>query len=428
MGLVTPMGPGRMINGFRLRPNCNSIAATIIISLSALLGSSPFGGAFAAGITQLYAFQGAPDDGCLPNAGLVSDSAGNLYGVTPQCGAFGWGAVFKLAPNGAETILHSFTGGSDGGYPPTALIIDAAGNLYGTTECGGAYDGDAGYGVVFKLAPDGTETVLHAFADGNDGEIPEVPLVMDSSGNLYGTTLGGGYGYGTVFSVTPDGYESVLYAFQGGNDGADPGYVVVGTQGNLYGATASGGGTGCGGGGCGTVFELAPGGEKTILHAFKGKDGMGPVVLIAGKKGGLYGETGTGGTSGCGVDKDGCGTVFAITAAGKFKTLHKFAGTDDGYYPYGLILDKTGVLYGTTVGGGGTGCSNEGCGTVFEVTPQGTETVLYAFTGGSSDGWFPFGGVIEMGKNELYGTTEAGGNLNCVSDPDGCGTIYKLKK
>ena len=172
--------------------------------------------------TVLHSFTGYPSDGARPYAGLIADSAGNLYGTTVYGGASsgvggpGNGVAFKLAPDGTETVLYSFTGGSDGAEPYAGLILDSTGNLYGTTAGGGASD----WGVVFKLAPDGTETVLYSFTGGSDGTGPYAGLILDSAGNLYGTTAGGGASdLGVVFKLAPDGTggytETVLHSFKG---------------------------------------------------------------------------------------------------------------------------------------------------------------------------------------------------------------------
>jgi len=220
--------------------------------------------------TVLHSFTGFPTDGALPYAGLIADSAGNLYGATTGGGASGQGVVFKLAPDGTETVLHAFTGGSDGAYPGVGpLIADSAGNLYGTTTGGGGGPGASGQGVVFKLSPDGTETVLHSFTLGSGGGGPLAGLIADSAGNLYGTTqVGGASGQGVVFKLAPNGTggwtESVLYSFTGGSDGGQPFYgsLIADGAGNLYGTTVGGGASGAG-----VVFKLSGTGFVTTTLA-----------------------------------------------------------------------------------------------------------------------------------------------------------------
>ena len=198
----------------------------------------------------IYSFAGG-SDGADPLAGLVRDAASNLYGTTYAGGDYGSGTVFKLDTTGKEAVLHSFSGGPDGGYPYAGLILDAAGNLYGTADSGGS----SGGGIVFKISSAGKETVLHSFKGGKDGEYPYASVIRDAVGNLYGTTYGGGAsGWGTVFEIDPTGKETVLYSFAGAADGASPeGGLVQDTAGHLYGTTKYGGALGAG-----TVFELSP--------------------------------------------------------------------------------------------------------------------------------------------------------------------------
>ena len=254
--------------------------------------------------TVLHQFTGTAGDGQNPWQGLVRDSAGNLYGTTYSGGAYGWGTVFKLDTTGKENVLYSFGATNvDGVYPYTgSLIRDSAGNLYGTTLS----DFVQGAGTVFKLDPSGTETILHTFSFGTeDGNSPFGSLVRDTAGNLYGiTNLGGTFGYGTVFKLDASNSETVLYNFSGaGGDGADPGGGLIRDRaGNLYGTTTSGGGSYFG-----TVFKLDGGGSETILHSFSGSDGNLPAMgLVRDSKGNLYGTTVYGGAHGGGV-------IFKIT-------------------------------------------------------------------------------------------------------------------
>jgi uncharacterized repeat protein (TIGR03803 family) len=180
--------------------------------------------------TVLHRFQGSPADGQIPQAGVIGDSAGNLYGTTKYGGASNAGVVFKLDKTG-ETVLYSFTGGADGDQPGAGVIRDSAGNLYGTTSAGGTF----GYGVVYKLDTTGKYTVLYSFKGGADGANPFAGLVRDSAGNLYGTTYCGGTGSsagcvtgaGVVYKLDTSGTETVLHGFTGGADGANPYSGVV---------------------------------------------------------------------------------------------------------------------------------------------------------------------------------------------------------
>jgi uncharacterized repeat protein (TIGR03803 family) len=237
-----------------------TLSAALLVIITVILVLAP--GAWAASqFKTLHKFTGGADGGT-PSAGLVSDSAGNLYGTTTNGGA-GFGVVFKLAPNldgsWTESVLHSFTsGGKDGELPFAGLILDQ-GNLYGTTGGGGGNN----TGVVFQLMQnlDGswTENVLYAFTGSPDGEVPTAPLIFDSSGNLYGTTSKGGvYGSGTVFKLTPHSggawTENVLYDFTGGDLGGTPNAgVIFDAKGNLYGTTQFGGANNVG-----VVFKLKP--------------------------------------------------------------------------------------------------------------------------------------------------------------------------
>ncbi len=250
-----------------------------------------------------------------------------------------------------ETVLYSFAGGIDGANPEAGVIQDTKGNFYGTTSNGGA---SCYCGTVFVLNANGTETLLHTFTGGADGEDPYAGLFMDTKGNLYGTTvLGGTSGYGTVFKLTNAGKEIVLYTFTG-LDGENPyGGLIRDAVGNLYGAT-SGGGTS----GYGVAFRLSKAGKETVLHNFTGypKDGAVPYAgLFMDTKRNLYGTTYRGGAS-------DYGTVFRLSRTGKEKVLHSFNGAD-GALPYaGVLMDTKGNLYGTTAEGGASGY-----GTVFKL-------------------------------------------------------------
>lgn len=370
----------------------------------------------------LHSFPTTDGDGARPVAELLHAPDGNFYGTTASGGQSGFGTVFKLTSDGTESVIHSFALGPEGNVPSSGLVVDTQGNLYGTTGEGGTGCYPSGCGVVFKVFPDGTVAVLHAFTDISDGALPAGTLVMDDSQNLYGATFAGGgpqcHECGTVFKISRDGTESMLYAFLGGNDGYEPLLTAIDAAGNMYGTTRSGGGgAGCHrSGGCGTVFKLTPSGTKTVLHSFPASrhDGKSPVAgVIVDNAGNLYGTTYVGGIHGNGI-------VFKLAADGTETVLHAFAGTDDGAHPSTpLIMDSVGDLYGTTFTGGGTGCQNQaGCGTVFKIASDGTETVLYKFQGGN-DGESPTGLTLTR-KGNIYGATENGGE-------DYYGTAFRLK-
>ena len=245
----------------------------------------------------LHTFTGSPD-GAVPDGGLVRDAQGNLYGTTVLGGAYNYGTVFKLDTTGKETVLYSFTGtGGDGANPYAGLVRDAQGNLYGTTNDGGASGGAPfGWGTVFKVDTAGTETVLYSFTGPPDGAVTYAGLVRDAQGNLYGTTWSGGaYDAGTAFKVDTAGTETVLHSFSGtGGDGSEPfAGLVRDAQGNLYGTTVLGGDTACNPpNGCGTVFKVDTSGSETVLYAFTGADGAGPEAgLVRDAQGNLYGAT-----------------------------------------------------------------------------------------------------------------------------------------
>jgi uncharacterized repeat protein (TIGR03803 family) len=415
--------------------------------------------------TVLYTFQGGSDGGN-PNGNLIFDSSGNLYGVTEfggggSCstnGGTGCGTVFELSPNGSggwtETILYSFQGGNDGEGPSSGLIFDQAGNLYGTTTGGGGNVNCAiGCGTVFELSPNGsggwTETLLYIFGTNggaSDGEQPE-GLIFDKSGNLYGPTGSGGntlcdhdqdQSCGTVFELAPNGSggwtETIIYSFpSGGAFEPNPG-LIFDQSGNLYGTTSQGGAGGCmGSGGCGTVFELSPNGggtwTATLLYQFV-EDSGGQIPLagvIFDQSGNLYGTAAVGGAA-------GVGTVFELSPNGSGgwteAALYSFQDGSDGAFPdAGLIFDQSRNLYSTTGDGGGSTNCPGGCGTAFELSPNGsgswTETILYSFQGGK-DGSAPNGMIFDQ-SGHLYGTTSIGGGTGCVNSY-GCGVAFEITR
>ncbi len=375
--------------------------------------------------TVLYSFGYNGSDGANPYAGVIFDSAGNLYGTTNNGGTYGAGTVFELSPSGhgnwTESILYNFTGGADGANPYYAnLVLDHASNLYGTTLDGGASNN----GTVFELTPSGggnwTEQVLHSFNNnGTDGVTPYGGLIIDSAGNLYGTTYQGGtYYWGTAFELSPAGggnwTEKVLHNFDYTDGALLFGALIFDSAGNLYSNSTSGGTYNAG-----TAFELTPsgGGNWTarVLHSynFAATDGANPsAALLMGSTGNLYGTTSDGG-------RYDDGTVFEITPSGTESILYNFGnGATDGVIPLlgSLIMDSAGNLYGTTIFGGG---AYEG-GTVFELSPTGikwTERILHSFTG--TDGFRPFGGLVFDRSGNLYGTTYYGGTHNL-------GTVFEL--
>ena len=376
-------------------------ATLALVSLSLFLGS-----AWAQTEKVLHNFTGTPD-GALPYAGLVLDAKGNMYGTTSQGGKNGVGAVYKITPSLKETVLYSFGGPpDDGAYPWGGVILDAKGNMYGTTSQGGTYND----GTVFMVTPSGKETVLHSFS-GGDGATPYAGLVADQKGIMYGTAFAGGaYNGGVVFKITSSGKETVTHSFLGYlyGDGANPyAGVILDAGGNVYGTTFYGGSPQNG-----VVFRVTPSYEESVLYAFGGTpDGANPQAPLGfDEKGNLYGTTYSAG-------KYGEGTAFELTASGKESVLYSFMGNGDGANPAaGLISGKQDNLYGTTVNGGGGGY-----GTVFELLPPSynQENQLYSFS--DSDGAHPYAGLVFDPKGRLLGTTLNGGTSGL-----NLGTVYRL--
>ncbi len=355
------------------------------------LGGTVFELAYGSG--TITALASLISNGKLPYAGLIMDSSGNLYGTTSTGGASNDGTVFELAHgSGTITALASFNG-TNGENPRAGLIMDSSGNLWGTAEFGGASND----GTVFELAHgSGTITDLASF-DGSNGSFPVGGVIMDSSGNLWGTTeTGGASGDGTVFELAHgSGTITDLASFNGNNGEGPRGALIMDSSGNLYGTTYAGGKAEDG-----TVFELAHGsGTITTLASFNGTNGASPWAgLIMDGSGNLYGTTYAGGAS-------GYGTVFELAdGSGTITALASFNG-GDGKFPYGgVIMDSSGNLYGTT----STGIGYSYLGTVFELAHgSGTITTLVGF--GLGTGMNPDGGLIMDSSGNLYGTTTDGG-------------------
>lgn len=399
----------------------SSLFAFILIFATSVLAASTE--------TVLYSFPGGAD-GANSYGGLILDSAGNLYGTTAAGGSStqctlgtGCGTVFKLTPTSGswtETVLYNFQGQTkkDGAGPQATLVFDSAGALYGTTSSGGA-NGD---GAVFKLTPPAsggttwTESVLYSFKGGNDGSNPSSALIFDAKGALYGTTpFGGANGFGIAFKLTPPTKgtawpETILYTFKGLSDGGKSYGALVLRNGALFGTTLDGGVSAEG-----AVFELTPAkaGQpwtETVIYSFTGgNDGGKPYAnLVLDKAGSLYGTTGLGGSG-------GYGTVFKLKAPTTGTTwtesvLYSFGGGPDGSYPRsGIVFDAKGDIYSTR----GVGTTNSGV--VFELTPPKTgtvwtETPLWTFTGGN-DGGDSTAGLTIKGTT-LYGTTSLGGQYS----------------
>lgn len=356
----------------------------------------------------IYNFTGQGSDGATPYGGPTLDRLGNLYGTTNLGGTYGSGTVYRLSPVGSSwkyTSLYSFKGVTDGagpGYGTLAIGADRA--LFGTTEGGG------NFGTAFAIcACPGREIQLQRFGSGTDGAEPMSGVVLDSAGNFYGTTLlGGANGNGTVYEAKRSGKtwtESVLYSFTSGNDAINPvATVSLDAQGNLYGTAPAGGAFGNG-----AVYKLSlsnSGWAESVLYSFQGgNDGANPVGgVIVDRAGNLYGTTFDGGIN-------GGGTIYELSPSNgrwTFTVLYSFVGGYGGPYNK-LTFDTKGNLYGFTNSEGAYGF-----GEIFKLTPSNgtwTLTDLYDFPGGP-DGGFPYGSVAVDSAGNVFGTAVVGGSSN----------------
>ncbi|HXM20736.1 MAG TPA: choice-of-anchor tandem repeat GloVer-containing protein [Terriglobales bacterium] len=411
-------------------------SATIALMFAILSGALAAQSVQAQTYTVLYTFMGVAD-GAVPEAGLVRDPEGNLYGTTLAggdftCNPLGCGVVFKIDTTGKETLLYSFRRGNGyGSIELAGLTLDSQGNLFGTRVA-------PDIGIAFELTPSDRFAVLHNFHRAAGGLYPEARVVLDSSGNLYGTTATGGNSTasGVVFKLDKFGRETVLYTFtcpicngkKGGGFGYPTGGVIRDSGGNLFGTASGGTKTKYCSSGCGVVYKIDKTGVGSVLYNFKwGTDGMIPGGnLIMDAAGNLYGTTRMGGNSGC-FENYGCGIVFKVDPSGKETVLYRFSGGKDGGIPTGgLALDSQGNLYGTTSIGGANGCfmTYSGCGTIFKVAPGGALTILYTFMGGT-DGGYPNPDLVKDDAGNLYGTAGAGGGTSCP-DYVSCGVVFKI--
>jgi uncharacterized repeat protein (TIGR03803 family) len=339
---------------------------------------------------------------------VIRDPEGALYGTATMGGQTGWGTAFSLvAGRSGLSVLHAFDW-PEGIVPVGGLLLDTGGNLFGTTNAGGAWN----RGTIFRMGTDGSQFVLLRELAQADGQNPQAGMILDAAGNLYGTTDGGGeFGYGVVFRIGSNGTGyTVLHSFSRG-DGSQPwAELLLDDAGGLYGTTYSGGQSDLG-----TVFALTTAGEGfRVLHHFTGgfADGARPWGgLTLGSDGALFGTTYFGGT------RLG-GTVFTMEPDGSgYSLLHSFGlepGDEDGVYPVGtLVQDDFELLYGATLAGG------LGRGTVFTLSTDGTAfVVLHRFAGPPGDGANPESGLL-LASGTLFGTTRAGGSSNL-------GTIFAL--
>jgi uncharacterized repeat protein (TIGR03803 family) len=349
-----------------------------------------------------------------------------------------------------ESILYSFAESTDGGQPWAGVVMDKNGNLYGTTSAGGEASCEPIHGfcgTAYELSPNGdgtwSETVLVDFT-GENGLTPYGSLVFDNAGNLYGTTeSGGANGWGTVFELSPNGdgtwTQTILHSFGKGINGAKPySNLIFDSEGNLWGTTADGGllNDCLDGYGCGTVFEMRPqsgGGwsEKAVL-AFNGKNGSPPAGLSFDASGNLFGVASYGGRGTCeGFIVNGCGEIFELVSSSGFnpRIVHQFE-SEPVAVPNGIVIDSQGNIYGTSFEGGDKTCGiNQPCGNIYQATPNGaggyTPSVLYQFPGESANGFWPYAPLTIDSAGNIYGSTGNGGNLNCGIS-GGCGVVYQI--
>jgi uncharacterized repeat protein (TIGR03803 family) len=378
--------------------------------------------------TTLFTFD--VTNGANPDAGLVQATDGNLYGTAFGGGPNGYGTIFRITPDGSLTTIYSFCETCTDNYPESALVQAANGELYGSTA--GSVEHPHTFGTVFRVTLSGTLKGLDAFSCSlsacSNGAYP-TGLIQATNGDFYGETSGWrGYSYGTIFKITRTGALTTLYAFCA--DGGCPhaarpsGGLIQATDGNLYGTTQDGGASGRG-----SVFRITPGGKLATLYSFCAQsgcaDGETPAAaLVQATDGNLYGTTELGGAN-------ALGTVFKITTVGTLTTLYSFCSqTDcaDGELPDAALVQATdGNLYGTTASASIPCSAGSSCGTVFEITLDGTLTTLYSFCSqsGCSDGENPISPLVQDTDGALYGTTDAGG-ITTGCPAGGCGTIFRL--
>jgi uncharacterized repeat protein (TIGR03803 family) len=400
-------------------------AAPWFLASTMLISAAPFA---RASTTQIiYSFEGG-QDGEYADTDLVMDGAGNLYGTSVQGGAHASGTVWELSPSGdtwTHTVLYSFTGGADGGEPYKGVTLDADGNLYGTAVTGGGGGCEGGCGVAYKLTNNGgtwTQSDIHAFSGGEDGAGPGARLTIGDDGNVYGMApTGGDFGSGTLYQMHQrhggTWKLSVMHAFTGGADGCggSAGALVL-RGGKIYGAA-----TACGANGQGTLYELSPGMHGKwrfrTIYTFKGEPDAGFPYggLMFDGLDNIYGTTYYAGAN-------DVGAVYEVTPRDrgewKERLLYSFKdGSGDGNSSIAnLVTDTSGNLYGTTSAGG------TGQGVIFRMAPGAHhawhESVVHDF-GGVPDGAFAYNGMVGDGAGNFYGATTQGG-------ADGEGAIYKF--
>jgi len=425
------MKPQVCLRDFIPRPETNKMTGLVKLTCLLLVFCAATLSSSAQTFTSLATFDGA--NGSYPFAPLVQATNGNFYGTTKYGGAFGNGTVFTVSPNGVARKLYNFctqVNCGDGYWPVNGLVEAPNHDLYGMTPGGSTNNS----GTLFKITPGGEFTEFYRFCSQTsctDGLGPSALLVA-ANGNLYGTTYDGGanctlyLGCGTFFEITPAGQLTTLYNFcsqtnsQGYcTDGLYPVSLLQGTDGNFYGTTQMGGGNCC----SGVIFKITPAGKFTILYNFSGGSATS---LTQGANGNLYGTIAPNGFP---------GEIFEVSLAGKFTILHDFCSKKncaDGSHPSPTLIQASdGNFYGTTVFGGSNTCvlqgSAVGCGTIFKITPRGKLTTLYSFCSQAmcTDGSSPEAGLIQGTDGLLYGTTKSGGDPACTL-ASGCGEAFSF--
>jgi uncharacterized repeat protein (TIGR03803 family) len=351
---------------------------------------------------RILYFFGSNPDGALPEGNII-DVDGILYGTTDEGGTFGCGTVFRISKSGSESVLHNFGCAPDGSGPQG--LVDVGGTIYGATNGGGTQ----GNGAIFSLTTSGEEHIIHSFTK---SEGFEPGYLTDVNGDLYGTTLGGtdpSVVHGSVYRVSTSGHFKLLHGFSADTDGDMPDGKLIEIDGTLYGATVTGGTSGTFGFGGGTVYSIDTSGNERVIYRFGvGPDGgTSPAGGLVNVNGTIYGTTLYGSSNG---GAGGSGTVFSLTPSGVETIIHTFTGGmsvthpgEDGSTPTGDLIDVNGTLYGTTEFGG-----SFGIGSIFSITPAGTERIVHSFGGASrGGGQEPVGRMLDI-NGTLYGSTDYG--------------------
>jgi uncharacterized repeat protein (TIGR03803 family) len=366
----------------------------------------------------LYNFGSRSGDPLLPSASLTQGRDGALYGTSTFGGTTGGsGTIFKISPTGTMTVLHSFClTCAVGGAPLGGLTLRPDGHFIGTTSKGGSTFGN---GTIFDLTQTGSVTLLYSFTGGTDGKNSLGPPIFGPDGSYYGTTPGGGgpSGCGTIYKITTNGTKAVLTLLHDFDltDGCGPqAPLVLGRDGNFYGVTGGGGTSNLG-----VVFQCTPAGKVTVLHNFSGgNEGAVPFApLIQGSNGNFYGTT-------LEVFGQVSGNIFEITPTGTYTVLHTLNETTDGAEPSNIVQATDGNLYGVTGFGGGISshlCGN-GCGTLFQVTPEGSYSVLHNFNGTAGGG--AAYGPFQHTNGVLYGVASGGTGMSGLCGAENCGVLY----